>query len=381
MTAQRYDVCVIGAGSDGCATALELKNPHWNWKKNLSVAVIEKNSHSGQEASSHNSGILHPAFHQPPTFLKARLAREGSILARQFAKEHNIPLLETGMLIVVPTDAVVKDLRLEWKNFWILMRRGRANGVHFNFLTPWGVRKLESHIHALCGIFIPEVAVIDSERFVKALEEKAKAFGVEFFYNDPVIDIKLDGAWYRVITRAKEFQARVVINAAGIYADEIANKALNEKKYTLYPWRGEYYEIISEKKHFVQRIICPVMPPHSPSKGILVSPRPDGRVFIGPNAVQISSKTDYESNKTPVDVFLKAGKSFLSELDEFDLRWGYAGIRAKLSDTAEENDFLINVDHINPTLINHIGIDSPGLSAAGGIARYTCALLPSSFFK
>jgi L-2-hydroxyglutarate oxidase LhgO len=141
--------------------------------------------------------------------------------------------------------------------------------------------------------------------------------------------------------------------------------------------RGEYYELVTpEKKSLIGRLVYPALPPQATGKGIHFSPRPNGRLFVGPNEVAIQDKTDYTSRKTPPSVFVEALQKFLPTLEEGDLEWAYSGIRpCVMTGNGRKSDFIIALDSENPPLINLVGIESPGLSAALAIAKHVAELL------
>lgn len=378
---ERYDVVIIGAGALGCALAYELKSEHW--MKDLSVAVVEKNSRSGMGVSSKASGVLHPGIHHHPKSLKAVLAQTGSRRAYQFATDNGVPVVRDGshrhgMVIAIASADLKHGLWKESSLLWRLWRNGKKQELHFSTLTSYGIKKLEPAIHAAAGIYIPDVWVIEPEAFVSALEARARMRPhTDFFFNHAVMDISIQNGMYVVTTPHQTFKTAVLINAAGLYADEIANMALRKEKYQHMLLRGEYYEIVNPaKKNLVHRLVYPAVPPNYPGKGIHFSPRPDGRMLLGPNTVLVKNKNDYETNKTPASVFLDAANKFLlpdCRLIETDVTWSYSGIRPKLS-VHHEDDFIISVDNTDPVLVNLIGIDSPGLSAAMEIGTYVCNL-------
>jgi L-2-hydroxyglutarate oxidase LhgO len=371
-TFRKYDIAIIGAGVVGVALGWRAKEffPY------CSVAVFEKNASAGLETSARNSGVLHSGFHQEPGSLKAKFARYGHILARDFAEENNVPLLESGMLIAAPSSEMrnPRVLREGAASMWNLFSRGREHGIDFNVLTSRGIKKLEQNIHAAAGVFIPSVSVVDSKCFVKTLEEQAKKEGVGFFYENKIEDIRLEKNYAVIVTPHMEVRAKAVINAAGLYADNIANLALKEERYRQYPWRGEYYEVInSEKKNLVSRLVYPVVSHNHPGKGIHFGPRPDGRLFLGPNARRVPSKTFYTEDRTPKEDFLRVANAFGVGLEPDDIGWSYSGIRPKLSDTNKEDDFHIGIDSVHPLLINLVGIESPGFSSGIALAKYVMA--------
>ncbi len=370
------DVCIVGAGVVGCAIARELalrrRDPA------LRIIVLEKHAEVGEETSRRNSGVLHSGIHENPRSLKARLAREGSTLAVSYALQNKLPLLQTGMVIAISAHDIRRGLWREvfslqrlWLNAW----RTRTD---VSFVTARGLRALEPHLRAFCGIVIPSVSVIDSQAFVRSLKADAESAGVTFAFNNEVIDVHRDTTSYTVATARQTIRATCLINAAGLYADDVAALGLRHRKYVIHPVRGEYYEIVTtEKKDLIKRLVYPALPRHAVGKGIHFSPRPNGQMFVGPNAVAVDDKRDYTSRKTPPGVFIEALQKFLPALEERDLRWAYSGIRPRVeSGDSRPNDFIVAVDHNDPPLINLIGIESPGLSAAlaiaGQVGRLPC---------
>jgi len=370
-----YDVCIVGAGVVGCAIAKEFMVRHR--PAPIRLIVLEQHERPGEETSGRNSGVLHSGIHETPCSLKERLAHEGCRSAVAYALRRGIPLLRTGMLIVVSREDIrrglwreISMLRRLWFNAW------RTN-TRVKFMTSSAVRAWEPQVRASCGIAIPTVSVIDSQAFVQSLKTDSEAAGAEFAFGNRVIAVdEIDGS-YLVSTDRQQIRTACLINAAGVYADEIASLALRTDKYTIHPLRGEYYEVVTpEKRGLVGRPIYPALPPGATGKGIHVGPRPNGRLYIGPNEILVQDKADYTSHKTPPGLFVDAVQKFLPALDEQDLRWAYSGIRPRVvTDGRSKSDFIISVDREEPLLVDLIGIESPGLSAAMAIARHVCDLL------
>ena len=369
-----YDVCIVGAGVVGCAIARELGRRHRD--SPLRIVVLEQHEKVGEETSRRNSGVLHSGIHEDPRSLKAQLAREGSALAVSYALQHGIPLLRTGMVIAISWEDVrrglwreVSMLRRLWVNAW-------KTNIRVSFVTPSGLRAWEPNLRSCGGIIIPSVSVIDPLAFVQSLRTDSEATGAEFALNNRVIGIDEDAAAYIVTTDRQRIRAACLINAAGLHADDIAAFALHNKKYTIHPLRGEYYELVTpEKKGLIGRLVYPALPPHATGKGIHFSPRPNGQLFVGPNEVAIQDKTDYTSHKTPPSVFVEALRKFFPALEERDLRWAYSGIRPRVvAANGHKGDFIVSVDREDPPIINLVGIESPGLSAALALARHVADL-------
>jgi len=369
-----YDVCVVGAGVVGCAIARELT--HGRRADHIRLLVLEQHERPGQETSGRNSGVLHSGIHETPFSLKERLAWEGSQAASAYALQHGIPLLRTGMIIAIAWEDIrrglwreISMLRRLWSNAW------RTN-TEVRFMTPSALRACEPHLQACCGIAIPSVSVIDSEAFVRALRADSEAVGAQFAFNNQVVGVEEEAGLYRVTTDRQRIQAACLINAAGLFADEVAALAMSQRKYTISPLRGEYYELVDPRKRaLIGRPVYPALPPHATGKGMHFSPRPDGRLYLGPNEMPVTDKTDYTSRKTPPGLFVEALSKFLPVLDECDLRWAYSGIRPRVvTDSGIKSDFIVSTDREDPLLINLIGIESPGLSAALALARHVCDL-------
>ncbi len=369
-----YDICIVGAGVVGCAIARELGRRRWN--RPLRIIVFERNRAAGMETSGRNSGVLHSGIHENPHSLKARLAHKGSALAVSYATERGIPLLNTGMIIAVAWEDIrrglwkeASSLRRLWFNAW-------KTETRVTFVTSSGLHTWEPHLRACCGIFIPSVSVIDPQAFVQSLKADSEETGSVFAFNNPVRDIQNDGTDYIVSADRETIRATCLINAAGLHSDHIANLALHSEHYTIRPLRGEYYEVVPPaKRALVRRLIYPALPPQATGKGIHFSPRPDGRLFIGPNATPVADKLDYTSRKTPPGLFIEAVRKFLPALEEQDLRWAYAGIRpCAITADGSKRDFIVSTDRAEPPLINLVGIESPGLSASLALARHVVDL-------
>ena len=187
MTTQKSDIAIIGAGVVGCAIAQEVSLRYGNKKK---IIVIEKFPGIGLETSSLNSGVLHSGIHQDPNFLKSKLALEGSQKAAYYLKSKGVPILNCGMLVAISMKALRSGLCREWQNLYHLVQRGKEQGINFQFLTMFGVRKLEPNIRAVGGIYIPNVWVVDPKMFFTALGEDAREKGVNFFCKKEVIAIE-----------------------------------------------------------------------------------------------------------------------------------------------------------------------------------------------
>src|SRR3989344_60653 len=332
---EKADLIIIGGGVIGCATA----RPAALYFTHRKIIVLEKNSSCGLEASGRNSEILHSGFHHRVGSLKEKLANKGSKMAKTYARENRIPLLECGMLIVIPRLRSFADFFTDLGLLKNMCVNSRRQNLRFSVLSWRGLRRLEPNIEAVAGIFLPDIAVIDSVSFVEALRQDSLHGGVKFSFGVRVESIK------------------ICRNDASYGSGFIIND-----------------QIVGAHKNIVSRLISPAVPPGNSSKGILFSPRPDGKLFLGPSFKSVEDKLNYEKDKTPPEDFLKAVKGFAPDLTVNDLEWSHSGIRAKLNLTGD-SDFVIRLYMENPALINNIGIDSPGLSSSMAIAEMNCRIL------
>lgn len=362
---EKTDIVIIGAGAVGCAVGRELSTRY----PNKSIAVIEKLSGVALETSGKSSEVLHDGLHQNPDFLKSKLVLRGNKMAKEYIKRKGLQMLECGMMVAVPWESVGLGLWRETSSFLGLVSRARKQKVDIELLSPWRIHELEPDTRAAFGVFVPGVCVINAPQFVNEMKKDAENNGVKFHFNTTVTNIYRGQNDYIVETSRGNFRAGAIVNAAGLYADDIARMA-GFTQYKIYPWRGEYYEVVGEKAGLVRRLIYPVVPHNSPGKGIHFSPRVGGRLFIGPNAKLVPRKDYYEENKTPVEEFLKSVQRFLPQITANDLRWAYSGIRPKTTNKPEETDFIISLDGGDPPFVNLIGIESPGLAACMGIAEF-----------
>ncbi len=358
------DVCVIGAGGVvGSAILRELGT------RELSIAGLEKHDGPAQETSGLNSRVVHSGFHETAGTLKARLALAGSRMLIEYAAAKAIRILQTGMLIAIPRDAVRNGLWREAGSLWHLWRGGRQHHIRFEWILSKSAVQKIAPVEAVAGIFIPSVCVVDVMQLIASLQRDAVDRGAEIRYGCEVRGIERFDDHYVMQTNKEEIRARIIVNSAGLGAASISRMAGGPVP-EVQRIRGEYYELRGGVERWnIRTLVYPAMPAKSPSKGIHFGPRTDGRLFIGPDAAV------FDAPPTPKQVFLQAARKFLPQLSEEDLEYSCAGVRPKYTRPDGVSDFLIRVEHTAPTLINLIGIDSPGLSASMGIATYVWELL------
>jgi L-2-hydroxyglutarate oxidase LhgO len=359
------DVAIIGAGVIGLATAREIAQG----KKE--VFVFEKNRTFGLETSSRNSEVVHAGIYYPEDSLKARLCVEGKNMLYELCDKHNIAYKRCGKIIVATNEDEVSWLEE-------LSRQGRRNGVHdLALLARAEVKKLEPNIEARAGLLSPSSGIFDSQNLLKFLYSQAKEAGASFVFGTEVTGVERTGTKYRVQIKDRDgisaFVAHVILNCAGLNSDRIAELAgidVAEAGYRLHYCKGEYFSLDSKYRNLVTRLIYPA--PEQAGHGIHWRQTLDGRVLLGPSARYVEA-IDYSVDETHKQYFYSSAKKFLPFVELEDLAPESAGIRPKLQGPGEDfRDFVIAHEQKAgfPGLINLIGIESPGLTAALAIARY-----------
>jgi L-2-hydroxyglutarate oxidase LhgO len=360
---EQIDVAVIGAGVTGLASATALA------ERGLSVCILERHRRPGLDTSTHNSGVIHAGIYYPAGTLKARLCVEGRRLLYEFCAQHGVPHKRCGKLIVAHDETEVRELEA-------LQRQGSANGVEgLQLVDRIFMAAREPSIAGVVALWSPETGIVDADALVRALLQVGTGAGVVFLPGTLPAGSDARPEGIVLHTERESILARTVVNAAGLYADQVS-RLLGGETFTIYPCRGEYAELLPAKRLPGSALVYPLPDSSGHSLGVHLVRTTAGQVWFGPTIRYVERKDDYESDRLPLDAFVEPVRRLLRGISLADLRLGSSGIRAKLA-SADESfaDFLIRRDRTNPRVIQAAGIDSPGLTACIAVGKLVADLV------
>ena len=356
------DVTVIGAGVSGSAVARELS------AYKLDVLVLEKESDLCEGTSKANSGIVHSGYDAKPGTLKARFNVEGNKLIHKLSGELDFPFRENGSLVL----ALEEEGRAGLEE---LLERGRANGVEgLRIVERDELLKMEPGISdkAKCALYAPTGGIVCPFNMNIALAENAADNGVVFKFDTKVesIEKKTDengSVYYHLETNGGPVDTRIVVNAAGVYADVFHNM-VSDKKIHITPRKGQYCLMDKKAGSLVSHTLFQL--PTKLGKGVLVTPTVHGNLMVGPTAETIEDPEDVSTTAEGLETLLAKGALSVESLPRMTIT-SFAGLRAH----EDGGDFIIGEPDDAPGFIDAAGIESPGLTAAPAIGVHIAELV------
>ncbi|HEY7545794.1 MAG TPA: NAD(P)/FAD-dependent oxidoreductase [Blastocatellia bacterium] len=354
---ETVNAVIIGGGVVGLAIAAELSH------RAEDVFLIEAMPRLGAGTSTRNSGVIHTGIYYPPGSLKAFHSVRGAQMLYEFCEKYRVPHSRAGKLIVIDSEDQLDAL-------YDLKRRGEENGVEGLEITERDfIKKNEPNLVSPFALWSPNTGMVGTEELIKTLARIATERGAHLLTSTRLVGAEMSDQAARLRTEREEFSARVVINAAGLYADEVA-RLFSYEEYRIYPCRGEYAELVRGRSDIVNHLIYPLPPASGHGTGVHFTKNLAGTVLLGPNARYVARKDDYENNRASLDSFYDAASRMIPSLKREDLRLSYSGLRARLLPEHDHSfaDFVITRDPCWPSVIHLIGIESPGLTAALSIA-------------
>jgi glycerol-3-phosphate dehydrogenase len=362
-----YDIVIVGGGVVGVSIARELS------RYKLRIALLEKEEELGFGVSKANSGIIHPGTQNPPHSLKGRLCVGGNRLTKQVCEKLGVEFKEVGELIVALNEQDIETL-LRLKKEAEMLGVPRLEMVDSDWL-----RANEPNLNkdAVGALFAPTAGVVSPYRLVYALSENAAKNGVEIHTQTLVQDIVTTGVHgskgkgrFEIYTSKGIFKTEYLVNAAGLFADEISKMA-GVDDFKIRPRKGQEFLLDKKREHLTNHVIFPL--PTKTSKGILIIKTSDGNPMIGPTAQDVDDKNDLSTSEDGLkEVFASAAK-MIPSINRNDIIAYFAGLRPTSGD-----DFIIRHEDKVPGFVNVAGIQSPGLTSASAIAIFVGEILKNN---
>lgn len=354
------DIIIIGAGATGCSIARELS------RYKLGVLVLDKASDVCEGTSKANSGIVHAGYDAEPGTLKAKLNVLGNEMMEALSKELDFPFKRIGSLVLCFEEEGKPKLEE-------LYNRGINNGVKgMKILTGDEARAMEPNLsdEVVAALYAPSAGVVCPFNMTIAFAENAAINGVEFKLGTTVQNIVKTGNGYEVVTDKGNFEAPIIVNAAGVYADRFHNMvSAEDDRLQIIARKGEYCLMDKNVGGLVGRTLFQL--PTRYGKGVLVTPTVHGNLLVGPTAVDVSDFECVSTTSAGINELFERGARSVRSLPTRQVITSFAGLRAH----EKNGDFVIGEVEGAPGFFDAAGIESPGLSCAPAIGPYLAELI------
>ena len=277
------DIAVVGGGIVGLSTARTLAQRHGG----LSITIFEKEADVAQHQTGHNSGVIHSGIYYRPGSQRARMAVQGSERMVAFCEEHGIPYDRCGKVIVATAESQLPALEE-------LARRAQANGVPgVRTIGPEELKELEPYATGIRAIHVPSAGIVNYSLVAQKYRQLFAEAGGEVRTGAAVSAIVEEPNALRLQTTQGDFLSKHVITCGGLYADRVSKSAGLKPDIKVAPFRGEYLELVPERRYLVRNMIYPVANPAFPFLGVHFTRRISGAIEVGPNAVLAFKRQGY----------------------------------------------------------------------------------------
>jgi L-2-hydroxyglutarate oxidase len=277
-----YDIAIIGGGIVGLATAYRLTESF----PDASIAVLEKENRVAAHQTGRNSGVVHSGVFYTPGSLKAKNCREGKRALVRFCHEHDVDVEMCGKVVVAANEREVPELRR-------IQEKGRLNQVEARPMSLEELGEREPHVRGVAALHVPQAGIVDYTGMAEALAQCVVEAGHDVKTGAAVRDLRVARDRVTVVTTAGDVEARHVVNCAGLYANRIADMSGKPPQARIIPFRGEYYELVPERRHLCRHLIYPVPDPSFPFLGVHFTRMVDGSIECGPSAVLAFAREGY----------------------------------------------------------------------------------------
>lgn len=353
-----YDIAIIGAGIIGTSIAREIS------KYTLKAVLIEKENDVANGTTKANTSIIHAGYDPIPSTLKAKFNALGNRQFDELCNDLAVPFKRIGSLVVATNSEEILSLQE-------LYDRGIQNGIlGLKIIDREKALEIEPSLSnaVIAALYAPTTGIVAPMELAIALAENAVDNGVEILLDSQVTNVKKLDIGYRILMGEKSLEAKYVINAAGLFADEINNMA-SANTFNILPNRGQYLLLDKDVGNYVNSVVfqCPT----KQGKGVVVLPTIHGNLLVGPTAEIVEDKSSLETTGQALDHLRKSIEKTFDNVPFDHVITSFAGLRSKVV----SEDFIIEESKEAAGFINVAGIDSPGLTAAPAIAQYVVEIL------
>ncbi|UFP96562.1 L-2-hydroxyglutarate oxidase [Gloeobacter morelensis] len=277
-----FDFAIVGGGIVGLSVGMALTERY----PGARLLVLEKESSWASHQTGHNSGVIHSGVYYKPGSLKARFATAGRRAVVEFCQKYGIEYDLCGKVIVATESPELPRLEN-------LLTRGLANGIPVERIGAERLREIEPHVRGLAAIRVPTAGIVNYAQVAAVYARLVAERGGEVRLGTRVLNLAAAADGITLETDRGSFFTRYFINCAGLFCDRVAALCGLATEAKIVPFRGEYYELVPEKRHLCKHLVYPVPNPDFPFLGVHFTRMIDGTVHAGPNAVLALAREGY----------------------------------------------------------------------------------------